>query len=147
MFSTAWPRTIGERALADADEIQYVSLDEALVLYAEIKGLTREAVDMEIRDIGLLDSALMRPVYAAHYAAADLAEQAATLIRGIAENQPFIDGNKRIALVVTLTFLEVNGFHLEMSDDEKFQLMIDLAGGTAVAHVAELFRQRLRPLV
>jgi hypothetical protein len=78
---------IGERALAHADEIQYLSLDEALVLYAEIKGLTREAVDMELRDIGLLDSALMRPIDAAHYAAADLAEQAASLIWGIAENQ------------------------------------------------------------
>jgi hypothetical protein len=40
----------------------------------------------------------------------------------------------------------VNGFHLEMSDDEKFQLMIDIAGGMTVAQVAELFRQRLRPL-
>jgi death-on-curing protein len=52
----------------------------------------------------------MRPIHAAHYAAADLAEQAASLIWGIAENQPFIDGNKPIALVVTLTFLEVRAF-------------------------------------
>jgi len=146
VFSNAWPRTIGERALADADEIQYLSLDEALVLFAEIKGLNREAVDAEIRDIGLLDSALMRPIHAAHYAEADLAEQAATLIWGIAENQPFIDGNKRVALIVTLTFLEVNGFRLEMSDDEKFQLMIDISAGSTVSQVTDLFRQRLRPL-
>jgi len=84
-------------------------------------------------------------VHAAAYAAADLAEQAATLIWGIAENQAFLDGNKRLALVVTLTFLEVNGFRLEMSDDEKFQLMIDISGGMTVTQVAELFRQRLRP--
>jgi death on curing protein len=147
VFSTAWRRTIEEPALADADEVQYVSLDEALALYAEIRGLTREAVDMEIRDISLLDSALTRPRNAAHYAAADLAEQAATLIWGIAENQPFIDGNKRIALVVTLTFLAVNGHHLEMSDDEKFQLMIDMSEGMAVPQVAALFRHRLGPLV
>lgn len=141
----AWPKTIGERALADANETAYVSLDEALVLYAEIRGLTREAVDAEVRDIGLLDSALARPVHAATYGAADLAEQAATLIWGIAENQAFLDGNKRLALVVTLTFLEVNGIRLEMSDDEKFQLMIDISGGMTVTQVAELFRQRLRP--
>jgi death-on-curing protein len=145
-FSTAWRRTTGERALTDADEVAYISLDEALVLYAEIKGLAREAVDAEIRDIGLLDSALARPAHAAHYAAADLAEQAATLVWGIAENQALIDGNKRLALVVTLTFLEVNGLRLEMSDDEKFQLMIDISGGTTVAQVAKLFRQRMQRL-
>ena len=133
-FSTAWRRTTGERALTDADEVAYISLDEALVLYAEI------------RDIGLLDSALARPAHAAHYAAADLAEQAATLVWGIAENQALIDGNKRLALVVTLTFLEVNGLRLEMSDDEKFQLMIDISGGTTVAQVAKLFRQRMQRL-
>ena len=72
--------------------------------------------------------------------------QAATLIWGIAENQPFIDGNKRVALIVTLTFLEVNGFRLEMSDDEKFQLMIDISAGSTVSQVTDLFRQRLRPL-
>jgi death on curing protein len=137
---------IEERVLADADKVQYLSIDEALVLYAEIRGLTRDAVAAEIRDISLLDSALTRPIHAAHYAAADLAEQAATLLWGIAENQPFIDGNKRIALVVTLTFLEVNGLRLEMSDDEKVQLMTDIAGDNTVAQLAGLFRQRLRPL-
>jgi death-on-curing protein len=88
---------------------------------------------------------LARPWHAATYGAADLAEQAATLIWGVAENQAFLDGNKRLALVVTLTFLEVNGFRLEMSDDEKFELMIDISGGLTVAQVADLFRQRLRP--
>ena len=80
------------------------------------------------------------------YADADLAEQAATLIWGIAENQAFIDGNKRLALVVTLTFLEVNGFHLDMTDDEKFQLMIDISSGTPAGQVAEMFRRRIRRL-
>jgi death-on-curing protein len=135
-----------ERVLPDANEVEYVSLDEALVLYAEIRGLTLEAVAAEIRDISLLDSALTRPINAAHYAAADLAEQAATLLWGIAENQPFIDGNKRIALVITLTFLEVNGLSLKMSDDEKVQLMTDISGDKTVAQVAGLFRQRLRAL-
>jgi death-on-curing protein len=137
---------IEERVLPDANAVEYVSLDEALVLYAEIRGLTREAVAAAIRDISLLDSALTRPINAAHYAAADLAEQAATLLWGIAENQPFIDGNKRIALVITLTFLEVNGLSLEMSDDEKVQLMTDISGDKTVAQVAGLFRQRLRAL-
>ena len=56
------------------------------------------------------------------------------------------DGNKRIALVITLTFLEVNGLSLEMSDDEKVNLMTDISGDKTVAQVAGLFRQRLRAL-
>jgi len=52
----------------------------------------------ELRDEGLLRSAIARPQHAAQQANADLAEQAATLLWGIAENQPFVDGNKRIAL-------------------------------------------------
>lgn len=146
MFSTAWPRTNRERRLPGASEVQYVSLDEALVLYGEIKGLGREATVAELRDIGLLDSALARPRHAAQYGGADLGEQAATLIWGIAENQAFVDGNKRLALVVTLTFLEVNGFQLEMTDDEKFELMINIARGMTVAQVADMFRRRLRPV-
>ena len=146
MFLIAWRKTIEEEALADANEIAYVSLDEALVLYAEIKGLTREAVDAESATSASSTPQLARPMHAATYGAADLAEQAATLIWGIAENQAFLDGNKRLALVVTLTFLEVNGFRLEMSDDEKVELMFDISRGTTVPRVAELFRQRLRPL-
>src|SRR5438552_17672465 len=123
MFSNVWPRTTRERELAGADEILYVSLNEALVLYAEIRGLNREAIDSELRDIGLLDSALMRPVHAAQYADADLAEQAATLIWGIAQNQAFIDGNKRLALVVTPRAPEGTGLHSATSNCETSQLM------------------------
>ena len=88
---------------------------------------------------------MARPAHAATYGGADLAEQAATLIWGIAENQAVLDGNKRLALVVTLTFLEVNGFRLEMSDDEKFELMIGISQDRTVSDVAALFRKRLRP--
>ena len=88
----------------------------------------------------------MRPLFSTRRSRVSLAEQAATLVWGIAENQAFIDGNKRLALVVMLTFLDVNGRRLEMSDDEKFQLMIDISEGATVDHVAELFRERLRPV-
>ncbi len=64
---------------------------------------------------------------------------------GLAENQPFVDGNKRIALVVTLTFLELNGYGLEMSEDERVALMFQIADGLEVRAVADLFRGRLQP--
>ncbi len=106
-------------------------------------GLPIDAARQELRDEGLLESALARPIQAAHYANADLAEQAATLLWGLAENQPFVDGNKRIALVVTLTFLGLNGYDLEMSEDERVALMFQIADGLEVREVADLFRRRL----
>lgn len=54
----------------------------------------------------------------AHHEKADLALQAAVLAHGIAEGQHFLDGNKRMALVAMLTFLEINGFRLKASDRE-----------------------------
>ena len=64
---------------------------------------------------------------------------------GLAENQPFIDGNKRTALVVGLTFLRVNGYRVETSDDERYELMIDIASGPGVDAVATMLRKRIRP--
>jgi death-on-curing protein len=54
-----------------------------------------------------------------HYEDADLALQAAMLAHGIAESQCFIDGNKRLALVAMLAFLEVNGYAVEASRPRK----------------------------
>jgi death-on-curing protein len=87
---------------------------------------------------------MARPQHAARYARADLAEQAATLLWGIAENQPFVDGNKRTALVVTLTFLELNGHTVELSQDELADLMFEIADGLGVGDVAERLRDHLR---
>ena len=88
----------------------------------------------------------MRPQHAAYYANADLAEQAASLLWGIAQNQPFIDGNKRTALVVTLTFLELNGYVVELTEDELFELMYQVAAHLDVAEVAARLRPRLQPV-
>ena len=89
---------------------------------------------------------MARPQHAAQYAEADLAEQAATLLWGLAENQPFVDGNKRVALVVTLTFLELNGYRIESTEDERVELMFEIAKGLGVDEVASRLRSKLRPL-
>lgn len=88
---------------------------------------------------------MARPQHAAHYASADLATQAATLLWGIAEHQPFVDGNKRTALVVTLTFLALNGYVVALSEDERVELMFEIADGLGVDEVAERLRPRVRP--
>lgn len=61
---------------------------------------------------------------------ADLALQAAVLAYGIAEKQPFIDGNKRTALVAMLTFLEINGSRVRATDPELAGWIISLNDAT-----------------
>lgn len=70
-----------------------------------------------LRDPGLLDSALMQPEAAYFYGHGDLAAIAAAYAFHIAQNQPFIDGNKRTAMASALTFLEANGIDIDKYDD------------------------------
>ena len=62
-----------------------------------------------LRSEDLLESAIQRAQAAAYYAGADLVEQGCVLAVGVSQNQPFLDGNKRTALVSLLAFFRVNG--------------------------------------
>ncbi|MEI6494157.1 MAG: type II toxin-antitoxin system death-on-curing family toxin, partial [Verrucomicrobiota bacterium] len=66
-----------------------------------------------IRDEGLLDSALNRPLHLFHYGDPPLFELAAAYAEGIVKNRPFLDGNKRAGFMAAYTFLGVNGQQLE----------------------------------
>ena len=86
-----------------------------------------------IRDQGLLSSALDRPKNIAAYEPdgnRDLARLAAAYGYGIAKNHPLVDGNKRIALVVTETFLNLNGLDLTADDAACVAVMRAVADGT-----------------
>jgi death-on-curing protein len=133
-----------ERGAAD-DEPVYLELADALELYAAIIGGTVTQADDQLRNLPGLASALARPRSYAHYEDADLALQAAVLAHGIAEGQTFIDGNKRLALVAMLTFLEVNGHRVEATDTELADWILSLSAGTSAGQLAELIRERLRP--
>jgi death on curing protein len=63
-----------------------------------------------LRDRGLLESAVMRPRFLAHYLEADLHLQAAALGLGISRSQSIVDGNKRTGYAAMRVFLLVNGF-------------------------------------
>lgn len=82
------------------------------------------------RDLGLLQSAMARPINAYHYnQVVSLTKLAACYGFGIAKNHPFIDGNKRTALVVTLAFLELNGFSIKATQQETYDIFLSLAAG------------------
>jgi len=84
-----------------------------------------------VRDAGLLASALDRPRNLLAYGdpAPDLARLAAADGFGIARDHPFVDGNKRTALVVMLVFLKLNGVEVVASAQESYKAIMSLAAG------------------
>jgi death-on-curing protein len=82
-----------------------------------------------IRDEGLLDSALARPKNLLAYGGktVSLTRMAAAYAFGIASNHPFVDGNKRTALVVSLTFLELNGIEISSTQEDIYMIFWLLA--------------------
>lgn len=84
-----------------------------------------------IRDEGLLESALDRPKNRlAHAPRSSIFELAATLCVGLAKNHPFIDGNKRTALLATRAFLFLNRYALEPSEQDEVATMVAIADGS-----------------
>lgn len=82
-----------------------------------------------IRDSGLLESALARPINRFAYGEEDLAVLAACYAFGIAKNHPFIDGNKRVAFLAMITFLRINGVQFSPSEPEATAAILALAAG------------------
>ncbi|MEM6821103.1 MAG: type II toxin-antitoxin system death-on-curing family toxin [Verrucomicrobiota bacterium] len=82
-----------------------------------------------IRDEGLLDSALARPVQLFHYGKPTLFECAASYAHGIVKNHPFIDGNKRTGFIAAALFLELNGYHFTSSEADAVLQTLALAAG------------------
>jgi death-on-curing protein len=125
------------------DEPIHLVLEDVVELYATIiAGTPGQAAD-QLRNRSGLESALARPATHTHYENADLAMQAAVLAHGIAEGQFFVDGNKRLALVAMLTFLELNGYRVQASDPELAGWILDLAAGTTPEQLAERIRAAL----
>ena len=121
----------------------HLELEDVLEVYGAIIGRTAAQAADDLRDRAALEAALGRPAMHAHYEAADLPLQAAVLAHGIAEGQPFIDGNKRTALVSMLTFLEVNGLRVEATDPELADWILSLSTGATPENLAERIRRAL----
>jgi len=108
---------------------QWTWIDRAVVLAVHNAQLVEHGGAAGIRDTGLLDSALARPLHRAAYRKPDAAELAASYAFGIARNHPFVDGNKRTAFVVLELFLAMNGISIEADDAACVLMMLTLAPG------------------
>jgi death-on-curing protein len=105
-------------------------LDRELVLLLHDDILAATGGAAGIRDEGLLDSALARPLNRfAYEGLVDIVELAATYAVAIASNHPFIDGNKRSAFMALGLFLEENGLTLTSTDDDATEAMLGVARG------------------
>lgn len=80
-----------------------------------------------LRDEGLLDSALNRPLHFFHYGKPSLFDLAAAYAEGIVKNHPFLDGNKRSGLMAAALFLESNGYVFQAPEEEAVLQTLALA--------------------
>jgi death on curing protein len=99
------------------------------ILAAHDDQLAEHGGGVGVRDQGLLESALARPLNLHAYGEPSLSRLAASYAFGIARNHPFVDGNKRTALVAAELFLGLNGFDLTADDVEVVEIFLRLAAG------------------
>jgi len=100
-----------------------------VILAAHDEQLAEHGGGVGVRDQGLLESALARPQNLYAYGEPSLPKLAAAYAFGIARNHPFVDGNKRTALVAAEAFLGMNGFDLTADDVEAVRVFLALAAG------------------
>jgi death-on-curing protein len=105
-------------------EVKYLSTEDLLEL-AHLLGV------LDVRDLGLLDSASLRPqsVVFGTESYPMLADKGAALIESIVGNHPLVDGNKRLGWAALVSFYALNGIYLELEDDEAYEFVIGVASG------------------
>jgi death-on-curing protein len=120
--------------------VEYLSLEDLL-------GLVSALGAGPVRDLGLLDSACHRPRSGllGQEAYPTLVGKASALLHSLACNHALVDGNKRLALLGTVVFLRINGYYLDLTDDEAFDLILSVAAGQFDAAEIEK-RLRLVPV-
>jgi death-on-curing protein len=108
----------------------WIWIDEAVIRAIHDEQLAEHGGLSGLRDPGLLDSALARPRNLVAYGTPDMAALAAAYGCGIARNHPFIDGNKRTALVLTELFVILNGGEITADDSDWLATMLTVADGS-----------------
>lgn len=125
----------------------WVWLDSDALLAAHDEQLAEHGGASGIRDIGMFESALARPKNQAAYGEPDAAALAAAYAFALAKNHPFIDGNKRIALVALESFLVLNGFNLIADDGQATLVILSVAAGSfGEEELTTWIRKNIEPL-
>ncbi len=109
------------------NEPEWVLKETVLALHEQ--SLHQHGGSSGIRDEGLFDSALGRPVNLFGYGTPTVHDLAASYAYGLVKNHPFIDGNKRTAFVTAVLMLELNGFRFQAEEADAALCTLALAAG------------------
>jgi death on curing protein len=104
-------------------------IDKQALLLLHGESLAEHGGGEGLRDEGLLDSALARPLNLLAYGEPDVAALAASYAMGVAKNHPFVDGNKRAAFLTVGMFLYLNGYRLSTTQADATVTVLALAAG------------------
>ena len=106
-----------------------LSKEQILLLHAQL--IEQTGGIPGVRDLGLLESAIESPfqAFAGKELYPTIQAKGTRLGYGLIKNHCMLDGNKRIGILVMLTFLELNGFNIEFSDDEIIDMALGVASG------------------
>src|SRR5215831_1786684 len=104
-------------------------LDTHIILDVHAEQLALFGGAEGVRDPGLLESALSRPINKFTYGETDLATLAAAYAFGLAKNHPFVDGNKRAAFASIIVFLGLNGIDFVAPPEQATAMILSLAAG------------------
>lgn len=124
----------------ERESLVYLDADDALAVV--------DLMGFNLRDLGLFLSALSRPQMSAFGADAypDLATKASAMFQSLVGNPALLDGNKRIAVVLTWTFLLNNGIRLEHTENEAYDFVVAAASSDLdFDDITEWFRTHARP--
>jgi death-on-curing protein len=120
----------------------FLTLDEVLGIHAD--QIRRYGGRSGLRDLGLLQSALAIPetTFEGEFLHGTVFEMAAAYLFHLARNHPFVDGNKRTALMSTLVFLGLNGHRLDAEPESLYELVDGVAAGSLDKAEASVFLRR-----
>ena len=108
------------------NEITFLEFEDIIEIHDIV--LRKYAGNPGIRDVNLLLSAIYQPqqTFEGNFLYDSISKMAAVYAYHIAENQPFIDGNKRTAFAASVVFLKLNNHQLNATNEEVYQLFIDM---------------------
>ena len=120
----------------------FLSLDEVLGVHAD--QIRRYGGRSGLRDLGLLHSALAMPetTFEGEFLHGTVFEMAAAYLFHLARNHPFVDGNKRTALMSALVFLGLNGQRLDAEPEALYELVDGVAAGSVDKSDVSVFLRR-----
>ena len=124
--------------------VLFPGLQETLELHEQL--IRRFGGHEGVRDMGLLESALVRP-QTGYYET--LSTQAAALFQSLCQNHCFVDGNKRVAFASTAIFLRMNGYRLVVNPDEGESFIVDevIQKRVAIEDIATWLEDRMTKAV